>query len=344
MSLERFIQAMPKVELHVHLEGAIQPESLLILAERNGVQLPGRTVEELHRWFRFTDFNHFVDIYLTISRCIQTPDDIEWITRRFLEHQAAQNILYSEVTYTAYTHYLTKGLPFAEQLAAVNRARLWAEKELGTRMGLVLDIPRHMPAEAGLMVADWAIGAMDKGVVAFGLGGPEVGYPPENFRQAFQKTNDAGLASVPHAGETVGPASIWGALRDLGADRIGHGVRCLEDPQLVAYLRERQIPLEICPTSNICLNLFPEFAAHPLPRLLEEGLFITLNSDDPPMFNTSLTQEYQKVAETFNFGVEELRGLVLNGVRAGLMPPEERLAMERHFEKRFDELKTAYLS
>jgi adenosine deaminase len=343
MSFESFVEAMPKVELHVHLEGSIRPETLLALARRNRVALPADTVEGLRAWYTFTDFPHFVQIYVAISSCLRTPDDIELIAREFLAGQAAQNIRYSEATYTAFTHYAHKSIPFREQLAALNRARSWALDELGVTMGLIIDISRDRPAETGLEVADWAIAAMGDGVVALGLGGPEVGNPPEKFRAAFERARAAGLPSVPHAGETVGPASVWGALRALDAVRIGHGVRCLEDPALVAELRARQIPLEVCPTSNVCLKVAPSLAEHPLPRLLDEGLYMTINSDDPPMFNTTLNGEYLAVARAFGLGADALERLTLNAVRASLLPAGERAAMEAHFVAEFARLRAEYL-
>lgn len=342
MTLETFIQAMPKVELHVHLEGSIRPETLLTLAQRHRVDLPAKTVEGLRAWYTFTDFPHFIEVYLAVSACLRTPDDIELIAREFLAGQAAQNIRYSEVTYTAYTHYLFRKLPFREQLAALQRARAWAEAEYGVTMGLVLDIPRSVSAEEGLLTAEWAIGAMGEGVVALGLGGPEVDNPPEKFKESFDRAQAAGLPSVPHAGETVGPESIWGALRALHAVRIGHGVRCLEDQALVAELRGRQIPLEVSPTSNVCLKVFPTLAAHALPRLLEEGLYVTLNSDDPPMFNTTLSEEYLQVANTFYLGRETLEQLTLNAVRASLLPTDARSELEQQFLGEFTRLRVEH--
>lgn len=339
MVLAQLIRAMPKVELHVHLEGSIQPGTLLRLAEQHQVALPASTVEGLREWYRFCDFAHFIEIYLAISSCIQTPDDIEFIAREFLAGQAAQHIRYSEVTYTAFTHYHFKGLPFREQLAALNRARAWGEAELGTTMRIIIDIPRSFTAEDGMLVAAWAIGGMGDGVVALGLGGPEVGHPPEKFTAAFARAREAGLPGIPHAGETEGAASVWGALNTLHAVRIGHGVRCLEDPALVAELRTRQIPLEVCPTSNVCLGVVPHFREHPLPRLLAEGLYVTLNSDDPPMFNTTLTDEYIQAAHHFGWDAEVLQQLVLNGVRAALLPAEERAALEQHCIEEFAQLR-----
>jgi len=341
MTLETFICAIPKVELHVHLEGTIRPRTLLTLARRNDVPLPADTAEGLQDWYTFTDFPHFIEIYRTIASCLRTPDDIELVAREFLAGQAAQNVRHSEVTYTAYTQYRNSGIAFADQLAAINRA--WAAKELNTSATLTIDIDRQTSPEEGLIVADWAISGMGNGVTAIGLGGPEVDNPPEKFRAAFGRARAAGLPSVPHAGETEGPESIWGALRTLHADRIGHGVRCLEDPTLVGVLRERQVPLEVCPTSNVCLRIAPSLTEHPLPRLLAEGLYVTLNSDDPPMFNTTLTDEYIAAAATFNLGVEAVERLVLNALRASFLPADARLGMENQFQAEFARLRAEHL-
>lgn len=341
MSLDAYLAAIPKVELHVHLEGSIQPETLLKLAARNGVALPFDTVDGLRQWYTFTGFPHFIEIYLAISSCICSPEDIDLIARDFLRGQAAQNIRYSEVTYTPYTHFsLNKRISFEEQIGALHRARTWGQKELGVNVGWVLDISRNVrPVEHGMTVAEWAIGSRKQGVVALGIGGPEVGNPPELFKSAFDRAHKTGLPCVPHAGETVGPESVWGAIRTLGAQRIGHGVRCLEDPALVKYLRETQIPLEVCPTSNVCLGVFPSFEEHPLPKLLAEGLYVTLNSDDPPMFNTTLTEEYQKSARAFDFDAAQMERFVLNAVRASLLPDAERTAMEVSFTQEFARLR-----
>ena len=342
--LANFIKAMPKVELHVHLEGAMQPETLLQLARKNKVTLPADDVEGIRQWYTFTDFPHFVEIYYTIAECIRTPDDIEFMVRAFLQEQAAQNVRYTEAIYTPYMHFIQKRLPFADQLAAINRARDWAEAELNVRMGLILDIDRMTSPEDGLVVADWAIKHFGDGVIALGLGGPEVGHPPEKHIPAFDRVHAAGVPAVPHAGETEGPASIWGALNHLHPVRIEHGVRCFEDPALVKELRDRQIPLDVAPTSNICLKVFDSFENHALPQMLEQGLYVTLNSDDPPMFNTTLTDDYLKSASTFGLDVGTIEQLVFNGVRASLLPATEKANMERDFYAEFGRLRQEYLA
>jgi adenosine deaminase len=341
MSLDAFIRRMPKVELHVHLEGSIRPETLLLLAERNNVTLPATTVEELRRWYKFTDFPHFVEIYLAISSCIQSHEDIEVIAREFLRGQAAQRILHSEATFTPFTHYSSnRRIPFEDQIAALGRARDWAARELGISVGWVFDIVRNVrPIEHGLTVADWAISGRERGVVALGLGGIEAGNPPELFEEAFDRARAVGLPAVPHAGEMAGAESVRAALRALKARRIGHGVRCLEDPELVAELRDRQVPLEVCPTSNVCLGVAQSLAEHPLPRLLDEGLYITINSDDPPMFNTTLTDEYLRAAQILGCGAETIEQLAINAVRASLTPEDSRLELERRFREEFARLR-----
>lgn len=328
---------MPKVELHVHLEGSIQPATLLALAARNGVALPATDEAGLRAWYRFTDFAHFVDIYHTICACLRTAEDFELITREFLIGQERQNIRHSEVIFTPWTH-RAHVAPDA-QLAAINRARAWAAEELEVTMLLLPDIDRGArPLAQALEVAAWAAANQERGIAALGLGGPEINNPPELFQEAFALARAAGLPATPHAGETMGPESIRGALDGLGARRIGHGVRCLEDQELVAELRARQVPVEVCPSSNVCLGVAPSHEAHPLPRLLAEGLLVTLNSDDPPMFNTTLTGEYLRAAAAFDLSLEQIKALVLNGVRASLLPARDRRLLEAEFRSDFAEL------
>ena len=339
--MEAFIRRMPKVELHVHLEGAIRPETLLKLAQRNNIELPANDLDGLHQWYRFTSFDHFIEIYLTLSRCICNADDIELIAREFLEGQAAQNILYSEVTYTAQTHLQNHGISYDDQFAALERARSHARDTLGVTMNMVVDIARQVSPEEGIEVANAAVSAMDRGVIALGLGGPEIGNPPEKFREAFAIAHAAGLPSVPHAGEVAGAESIRGALDALHAVRIGHGVRCLDDPELVAELKRRQIPLEVCPTSNLCLKIFPDMKSHNLPRLIEEGLYVTINSDDPPMFNTTLTNEFEAICSAFGYGEKELEGFLFRAVAASLLPEAEKQALEQRCRQEWEQCRTA---
>jgi aminodeoxyfutalosine deaminase len=337
MNIQEFIRRMPKVELHVHLEGSIEPATLLKLAERHNVTLPARTIDELRNWYKFTDFNHFIEVYLAISNCILTADDLELIATEFLKDRADQNIIYSEVIYTPFTH--LPHIPLADQLAALNRARKAAQKMYGVRINLAPDISReHRPVEDSQVIAAWAVKNRDNGIVALGLGGPEIGNPPELFEATFEIARKANFPATPHAGETEGPASMWGALRSLHAVRLGHGVRCLEDPRLVSYLKEKQIPLEVCPSSNVCLHVVPDLASHPLPRLLDEGLYVTINSDDPPMFNTNLTEEYQRITKEFGYSIPQIKKFIFNAARATLLPETEKADLIKNLTTQFNAL------
>ncbi|MEE9207211.1 MAG: adenosine deaminase [Gemmatimonadota bacterium] len=342
MSLERFIRAMPKVELHVHLEGSIRPETLLVLARRNGVELPGSDVEGLRRWYTFRDFPHFVEIFLTLVQCIQTPDDIEQIATEFLGQQAAQNVKHTEITYTCFTQWVNHDMSYDVQLEALNRAAAHAEREWGISMSYTIDYARHMPPEDFVGVAEWAVGRQGSGVSALGLGGPEVGFPPKLFTEAFEIARRHGLPSAPHAGETMGASSVRGAIEALHADRIGHGVRCLEDPDLVGLLRERQTPLEVCPSSNVCLGVSPSLDKHPLPRLMEEGLYVTINSDDPPMFGTTLTDEFLRTTDVFAFSHETIGELALNAAQASFLPQDRREALVTEMRLEMADLKQEF--
>jgi adenosine deaminase len=208
-------------------------------------------------------------------------------------------------------------------------------------MGLVPDISRQMrPINESFLIANWAVQNMDKGIIALGLGGPEVDNAPELFERTFETAHEAGLPSLPHAGETAGPESIWGAINSLLAARIGHGVRCLEDANLVSTLREKRIPLDVSPSSNVSLGVVPTLSEHPLPKLVEAGLLVTINSDDPPMFNTTLTDEYQKIAQAFDYDIDDMKQFVLNGVRASLLPAGSKKSLENEIVFQFARLDT----
>ncbi len=342
MSLHDFIRAMPKVELHVHLEGSIRPATLLALAERNRVGLPSQDLEGLREFYRFTDFDHFIKVYFAITGCLKTVADYSLVAYEFGADMARQNIRYAEVTFTPHTNVTNSGLPLEEILAGLNDGRARAAADFGIEFGWVLDIVRDNP-DSRHEVVEWAVDAMDQGVIGLGLGGTETGHPPEWFADAYAVAREAGLHSVPHAGELAGPESVWGAIHALEAERIGHGVRSAEDPSLVDYLRQHQIPLEICPTSEVCLGVYPSYAAHPVRWLWEQGVYVTINSDDPPMFNTDLVGEYQAMADHLGFTAAELEKLSLNALQASFLPDVRKTVLEQAFLSEFSRIRTQYL-
>jgi adenosine deaminase len=337
-NLAAYLRAAPKAELHVHLEGSIRPATLLKLAERNGAALPAQDVDGLRRWFTYSNFDHFLEVYFAITNCLKTAADYELIAYEFGAEMARQNVRYAEVTFSPSSHYHMLGLSHETYFGGLTRGRARARADFGVEIRWVFDIVRSVPDEALRRdLADYttsvAIASMDAGVVALGLGGAEVGYSPEQFAPWFARAIKAGLHSAPHAGETAGPESVWGAIMELGAERIGHGVRSIEDAALVDYLAEKYIPLEVCPTSNLRLGIYPSYAAHPLPRLYAAGVPLSINSDDPPLFNTTLNQEVALLADPFHFDLSTINELLLNGVRHSFLPPEEKQAMAAQFQE-----------
>ena len=342
--LRSFIAAMPKAELHVHLEGSIGPETLLELARRHDRLhvLPSTDPNELHTWYEFVDFPRFMRIYLIISDLLRTPEDFALIVERHGQAMAAQNIRYSELTFTPFTHtdYQDKGLTIDNLLEGLEAGREAARQAYGVEMRWVFDIARNMSFDAGgrydphpaERTLEYALRGREFGVIGLGLGGFEVGAPPEPFAHAFADAKAAGLLSVPHAGETVGPSSVWGAIDALQADRVGHGVRAIEDPALLVALRDRQIPLEINPTSNVCLHVYNRAAVHPFPHLDRMGLKVTVNSDDPPLFNTTLNDEFNVLAAEFGYGAAGLARIARNAFEVCAAPDTLKSTLLAEFD------------
>lgn len=326
------IQTMPKAELHIHLEGSIHHQTLLTLAARHGVldQLPAQDEAGLRQWYAFRDFPHFIEVYMTIQALLRTAEDFATIVYACGEDMAAQNIRYRELTVTTYTHthLQDKGITIEEILAGLTEGRRRAQADFGVEMRWIFDVPRNAsfksgsynPTPADVTLAHALLGR-DQGVVGFGLGGYEVGAPPEPFAHAFVAAKAAGLYSLPHAGETVGAKSVWGAVQALHADRIGHGVRAIEDPALLVFLAERQIPLEINPISNVQLGVYRSPAHHPFPHLDRMGLLVTVNSDDPPLFSTRLVDEYQLLTDVFGYSEADLIRVAHNAFRVSAAEP-----------------------
>jgi len=315
MTLSReFLAGLPKAELHVHHVGSASPRIVAELAARH----PGSPVPTdpaaVAEYFTFTDFAKFIEVYLTVVDLIKTPEDVRMLTYEIAREMAAQNIRYSELTVTPHTSVI-RGIAAEAFCEAIEDARTAAEKELGVTLRWIFDIS----GESGLPAAEETLRIATKirpdGLIGFGLGGPEIGVPRPQFAPYFDAARAAGLHSVPHAGETTGPETIWDALRVLKAERIGHGTSAMQDPALVDYLAEHRIPLEVSPTSNIATQAVPSYAEHPLPAMVDAGLVVTINSDDPPMFGTDLTNEYVVASELLGLDEQGAAELARTAVR-----------------------------
>ncbi|MBI5841075.1 MAG: adenosine deaminase [Chloroflexi bacterium] len=327
--LTHFLQTMPKVELHVHLEGATDAATVWELAQRNHVILPASRLEDWQAMYTFRDFDHFVDIYLLAASCMQTPSDFAFMTERFLQRQAQHNVKYCEVFLSA--SLMLDKFPQDEVIAALAEGASRGKAAFGIQLRFIPDIAREMP-ESRYRVLDFVLKGRERGIfIGLGVGGREIGFPPELFSDVFTEARRQGLHVVAHAGETEGPQSIWGALHSLRAERIGHGVRAIEDPRLVDELRKTQIPLEVSPYSNYRLKVVPPNQRHPIRDLMDRGVYVTVNSDDPPMFSTDLTQEYLLLAAQ-GFTVDELWQLNLNGLNAAFLEEDGKSELRKEWD------------
>jgi adenosine deaminase len=327
-SIESFIDQLPKVELHVHLVGSASVPTVLELAQRHPDGRVPRTGAELAAFFEFRDFPHFAEVYAAVSALAREPADVADLVTGAARDLARQNVRYVELTVTPYT-FTAAGMPVAEVTQALDIAAEAARRDHGVQVAYIFDIAGELGAPAAEATLEHALTCPPHALTGFGLAGIEQARPDhaETLRAVFAAAIAAGLHSVPHAGEMSGPATITEALTGLRAERIGHGISCLEDPRLVARLRASQIPLEVCPTSNVCTRQVPDLASHPLPRLLDEGLFVTLNSDDPPMFGTTLTEEYRQAASVLGLRRDQLAALAANGVRASFLDAGTKQAL-----------------
>ena len=319
--LSKRLWAMPKIELHVHLEGATDAATVWDLAQRNKVTLPAATLDDWGAMYAFRDFDHFIEVYLQAAECMQTPDDFAFMVERFLANQAQHNVRYCEAFLSA--TYMVDKFPADEIIAALREGARHGQEAYGIKLRFIPDIARHEP-ETRHAVLDFVLQGHEQGIfLGLGLGGPEVGFPPELFADVYDEARRQGLRVVAHAGETVGAESVWGAINSLKSERIGHGVRSVEDPKLLEYLAENQIPLEVCPYSNYRLKVTPPNQPHQMRALVDAGVCCTVNSDDPPMFSTDLTSEYLLLAQQ-GFVWDELWQLNLNAIEASFLSDDEK--------------------
>ncbi|CAM5602524.1 adenosine deaminase [Streptomyces narbonensis] len=326
--LHAFIAGLPKAELHVHHVGSASPRIVAELAARHPDSKVPTDPEALADYFTFTDFAHFIDVYLSVVDLVRTPEDVRLLTFEVARDMARQNIRYAELTITPYSS-TRRGIEERAFMAAIEDARKAAEAEFGTILRWCFDIP----GEAGLVSAEETArlattdGIRPEGLVSFGLGGPEIGVPRPQFKPYFDLARAAGLHSVPHAGETTGPETVWDAINDLGAERIGHGTSSVQDPALLAYLAEHRIALEVCPTSNIATRAVATLDEHPIRQMVEAGVLVTINSDDPPMFGTDLNNEYAVAARLLGLDKRGIADLAKNAVEASFLDPAGKAAI-----------------
>ncbi len=330
MALTRFLHALPKAELHLHLEGTVTPETLVELAGR---QLDPLTLNQARALYRYSDFSGFLLAFKSITERLQTAEDYELVTLRMLGALHAQGVVHAEVYVSVGVVYYWRRTEFEPLFAGMERGRLEAERLWGITCLWIFDAVRHFgPEEAARVFRKAAeMRRTHPSITGIGIGGDERRTGAEPFRALYAEARDAGLRLTAHAGETVGPEGIWGAL-NIGAERLGHALSAIDDPELVHVLVERQIPLEICISSNLRTASCPSLAEHPVRSYFDGGLMVTLNSDDPALFGSDLEGEYRLAAGAFEFTRDQLRELAANSIEASFLPPERKVVLLRQVE------------
>lgn len=327
--LTAFIAGLPKAELHVHHVGSASPRIVAELAERHPSARVPTDPAQLAEFFTFRDFAHFIEVYLAVVDLITDAEDVRTLTYEVARELTTQNVRYAELTITPYSS-VHRGILAEAFCEAIEDARLAAERDLGIVLRWCFDIPGEAGLPSAEVTARIATELQPAGLVSFGLGGPEIGVPRGQFQPYFDQARAIGLHSVPHAGETTGPETIWDSIRLLGAERIGHGTSCVQDPELLEFLGTNRIALEVCPTSNVATRAIASLAEHPLPQMVQAGVLVTINSDDPPMFSTTLNREYEIAAGLLGLDQAGVKALAQNAVEASFAPAEvkQRLSSE----------------
>jgi len=323
--LKEFIEKMPKAELHIHIEGSLEPELMFEIGRRNGIDLPFATVEEVRAAYRFNNLQSFLDIYYQGANVLQTEQDFYDMTWAYLQRCRAQNIIHTEIFFDPQTH-TDRGIGFEVVINGMSRALGDAREELGISSRLIMCFLRHLSSDAAMETLRQAL-PYKKHIIGVGLDSSEAGYPPENFRSVFERALAEGFFTVAHAGEEGPPEYIRQAVELLHVSRIDHGVRCIEDSALVKRLVDRQIPLTVCPLSNVKLRVFDTMSGHNILTLLESGLKVTVNSDDPAYFGGYLNENYLALSRDLNMTREQSIRLSRNSFEASFTGEKEKQAL-----------------
>ncbi|MDB6086228.1 MAG: adenosine deaminase [Gammaproteobacteria bacterium] len=316
-SVAEYIRGLPKSELHVHIEGTLEPELAFELAKKHGVVLPHATVDELRRAYRFANLQSFLDIYYDGAAVLRDADDFHALTRAYLRKAHAQGVVHAEIFFDPQTH-TARGIALSTVLAGLGRARAEAERELGITCSLILCFLRHLSADEAMHTLEEALGHKNA-IAGVGLDSSEAGHPPSKFSEVFARARREGLSAVAHAGEEGPPSYIYEALDVLEVRRIDHGVRCEESPALVERLARDRVPLTVCPLSNVKLKVFDRIEDHNLKRLLDRGVCVTVNSDDPAYFGGYVLENYLAVQRGLGLTRNELTLLARNSIEASFL-------------------------
>ena len=325
MHHDALITQLPKCELHIHVEGSLEPELMFALARRNGIRLPYASVEAVRQAYRFRNLQDFLDIYYQGMSVLITEQDFYDLAWAYLERARADNVRHVEMFVDPQGH-TSRGIPFATVIEGLSRAIADAGRTLGVKASLIMCFLRHLDEADAERTLDSALPFKDR-IVGIGLDSSERGNPPGKFKHVFARAREAGFFLTAHAGEEGPPSYVWEALEALGVARIDHGVRSIEDEPLVDRLARERIPLTVCPLSNVRLRVVDDLAHHPLRRMMDKGLMVTVNSDDPAYFGGYVKENYHASAQALGLGRDEVAALVRNGINASLMAEPDKATL-----------------
>ena len=331
--MKELIRKMPKAELHIHIEGSLEPDLLFQIAQRNHIPLRFNSVEELQNAYQFRDLQSFLDIYYEGARVLVREQDFYDLTWAYLERISAQNVRHTEIFFDPQAH-TTRGVPFETVITGIRRALADGERQLGISSKIIMCFLRHLSVASAMDTLLQSL-PFKEWIIAVGLDSSEIGHPPEMFRAVFDKARELGFLTVAHAGEEGPPGYIWQALEQLKVSRIDHGVRCVEDERLVEKLITEQVPLTVCPLSNVKLGVFNSIAEHNLKRLLDLGLCITVNSDDPAYFGGYLAENLEAVQEGLGLSGGDIYRLAKNSFVATFLPDDKKQELLRELDNYF---------
>lgn len=318
--MKNFIEKLPKAELHLHIEGSLEPETMFRIAQRNKINLPYKTVEAVRNAYQFEDLQSFLDIYYKGAEVLQTEEDFYELTWEYLNKIAKENVRHVEIFFDPQTH-TDRGIPFKTVITAISRALEDGKTKLGITSHLIMSFLKHLSEAAAIETLKEAMPYKDK-IYGVGLDSSELGNPPEKFEKVMNMALKEGFITVSHAGEE-GPAEyIWGSIQKLSVSRIDHGVRCIDDPKLLEYLKRSRLPLTVCPLSNIKLCVFEEMKHHNIKTLLDMGLCVMVNSDDPAYFGGYMNQNFIQLQKGLKLTKEDLAVLAKNSFEASFLPIE----------------------
>jgi aminodeoxyfutalosine deaminase len=336
MTSKSFIQSLPKAELHLHLEGSVDPATVAELSRRYNTPLPTEnnrydvagsgdvlTEDDVRRLYSYKDFNGFLMAFKSVTERLRSAEDYELVTYRLMQKLRQQNVVHAEV-YVSVGVIRWRGQPVEPIFEGMERGRERGQRDFGVSLLWIFDAVRHFGPEAAAEVFNLAARLRERNVVGIGIGGDEARGPAEGFRDLYKKAADNGLRLTAHAGETTGPESVWGAI-NIGAERIGHGLSAARDPELMEVMAQKQVPVEMCITSNLRTGACKDMQEHPVKKFFDEGLMVTLSTDDPAMFQTSLNKEFEIARQEFSFTEDHLRELARNSIEASFLPVEKKL-------------------